>query len=211
MINANSRSLASAAFGFVVAASLLTGCSSSFLNADDELRRENLELKDQVAKLQRTVDLRVAEIDTLHHATTQPTHIDGAEILRAVKLEFDRYSGPRDTKHDGVDDQMVLYMMTIDQHDRFIPVSGQATVQFVDIEAGKPPRLLLERVIGASELSLSYRENFTGTHYSFEIPLTDKVPASLTQVTVKVTLVDAATGATLTAEQVFPLKLVATK
>ena len=205
------RSNYSPAVGLLAFSFLLTGCTSSFLNHDDEIRRENLELKDKIAELQHSIDLRVAQIDSMHSATTRPTKIEGSEILRAVKVEFGSYSGPRDSKHDGMQDQLVLYVETLDQRGRFIPVSGQATVQIVDIHPGVPPKVIVERTVGAKEWDLDYRVNFTGTHYLLEIPLPPNLPADLKEVTAKIAILDAGTGATLTTEQSFELRPAAAK
>jgi hypothetical protein len=176
------------------------GGPKNFTNENDALRRQNLELRDKAAQLQKQIDLRLAEIATLrakNAAATQPA-LEGADIPRVVKLRPDRYSGAIDTNSDGTDDTVRLYIQTIDQQGRFLPAAGRAVVQVVAITPGSPPALLAEKAFSPSEFDAAYRTGLTGTHYSLEVPLDTTTPAG--SATVKITFTDAATHATLTAE-----------
>lgn len=188
----------------------LAGCHAAprnFLNDNDQLRRENLELREKVEQLQKKIDLRLAEIQSLEQRikTASPPAVAGAKVPQAVKIAMDRYSGPIDTNHDGIDDAVRVYLLTQDGEGRFIPVAGRAVVQVVAIEPGRPPALLVEKTFEPNELDAAYRSGLTGTHYTLEVPLVLPPPKGLRQATVKATLTDAASGAQLIAEQAFPL------
>jgi hypothetical protein len=188
----------------ITALALLAGCGTkNFLNDNDRLRRENLELRTQVDQLQKNIDLRLAQIQTLEQRvspTTRPA-IEGAHVPQAAALQLDRYTGAIDTNHDGVDDTVRIYLKPLDQEGRFIPVAGRAVAQVVAIQPGEPPKLLAEKVFEPAEFNQAYRTGLTGTHYTLELPLPSPLPKGLKSATLKVTLTDAATGAQLVAEQ----------
>lgn len=195
------RSLVTPAIGAACLASV--ACHSgprNFLNENDNLRRQNLELREKVDGLQKQIDLRVAEIDTLnaqHGSATRPA-LGGTDVPRVVKLDLDRYTGAIDTNGDGADDTLRIYLKTLDQHGRFLPAAGRAVVQVVAISPGTPPALIAEKTFEPREFDAAYRSGLTGTHFTLEVPLPAKPPAG--GATAKLTFTDAATNATLTAE-----------
>ena len=99
---------------------------------------------------------------------------------------------------DGAIETIRLYVTTLDQKDRLIPVVGLAVVQVISIEPGLPPSVLAEKTFDPIEFDDAYRSGFTGTHYTLEIPLSEPLSKDMTQLTISIALTDGATGATIT-------------
>ena len=185
-------------------ASLLlnAGCSNARQSAEnDRLRRENHLLKDSVNALQEKLALRVAEIDAINagHATTKPA-MPGADIPRVVAVRLGSYSGVGAPDVQGVS-QLRIYLETIDQQGRFLPVAGRATIQAVIIQPDKAPFTLLQKTFEPRDFANAYRSGIGGTHFTLEAPMPKEIPADVNEMTVKVTFTDAATGLTVSAEK----------
>lgn len=170
-----------------------------------------MELRRKVETLQRDIDLRLAEIKRLESQATARPAIEGAKIPQVVVLRFDRYTGGADTDNDGGDDTLRVYIKPMDQRGRFIVVAGSATLQAVAITPGQPPVLVVEKTLSPAEWDAAYRTGMTGTHYSIEAALPRPLPEGVTELTVKVTLTDAAGGATISQEQAVKLRRAAAK
>lgn len=189
--------------------------SAAFLNENDALRRERNELRDQVQQLEQEhtnlvaeVDLLKQRLDTKRAATTANAGLSAADVPHVARLDFDRYTGTLDRDRDGTPDVIRIYLLTLDQAGRFLPIAAVADIQAVAITPGQPPRTLAEHHLDAPAFQASYRAGLTGAHYTIEAPLaapSAETTESLDQITVKVTLQDAATGATLSHEQAISL------
>lgn len=186
-----------------VVAFLAAGCGArNFENDNDRLRTENLELQRVVQQLQANLDLRIGQMQTLRQkldASADPT--EGADPPMLSKLMLGRFSGAVDTDGDGMDDRLRIYLKPLDQHGRFMPVAARATVQTVRIQENQPATVLAERTLTPTQFDACYQSGLTGTHYTLEIELPAPFPAGVPQLTVKVTLTEATSGAKLTAEQ----------
>jgi hypothetical protein len=205
----SNRWRASVAVCACVMALTLTACSGSgraggFANENDELRRDRMELQEQVDQLETDLALRVAEIDKLKQQIGTQGTVEGADVPHVVALKFGRYTGGIDTSGDDVDDLIRIYLQTLDQHGRAIPVAGKATVQLVSIPEEGDPTVVTSRVFAPGELDAAYRQGLTGTHYTLEVALPDSTPNEA--LTVKVTLTDSASGATLTFQDAVPVR-----
>ena len=188
----------------------LFGCGGGpgdFANVNDRLRRENLDLRREAERLNGAIELRVAEIATLRRQIEGATSVvEGAEVPRATALQFGRYSGAMDEDKDGRDEKIRLFVQPVDQKGRFIPVGGRLVVRAVVIGPSEQPTVLAERTFGPVELDEAYRRGVLGAHFRVELPLPQSLPAGETQATVKAFLTDAATGVTLTHEQVVTIR-----
>ena len=196
--------------GTLLLIGLLTiGCTRgprNFLNENDELRRNNLQLRKQVDQLQEKVTLRVAEIEKLQQQLERhPAKVEGANVPEVVTLRFDRYSGAIDTDSDGADDHIRVYLKTLDQHGRFIPVAGRALLQAVVINADATAQVLAQKTFEPTELDATFRTSITGTHYTLDLPLPAPLQSQVDHVTVKLSFTDAATGTELTHETAMSL------
>ncbi|MCC6680104.1 MAG: hypothetical protein IT445_04285 [Phycisphaeraceae bacterium] len=185
----------------IVLCSLLSGCGpKNFKNDNDQLRAERLELQRRVAELEQQLQQRSGEIAALRAVQTNGAESlpgAGAPVFSMIKL--DRYTGPIDSDGNGRDDSLRLYVRTLDQLGRMMPVSARANVQMVELSEGQPPKLYQEKVFEPNDFDAAYRTGLTGTHYTLELSLPPEAPAELT---VKVTVTDL-TGITHSAQQAF--------
>lgn len=187
-----------------LAALLLVGCGPrNFQNANDELRAQRLELRQRVATLEEDLQQRLGEIEALRAQVEGPSaQLPGARppVFAAVKLG--RYTGPVDVDGEGGDDLIRLYVKTLDQQGRMLPVAARAVVQAVHLRPDAEPVLYAERTWEPDAFDAAYRTGFTGTHYTLELPLDDDAPDELT---VKITVTSAA-GVTHSAQQAFGIE-----
>ncbi len=186
------------------------GCSGprNFENENDRLRAENLELNRKVASLEEQLSLRRGEVETLRRQVEGRSRaIEGVDPPVLAKLEIGKFSGPIDTDGDGCDDLIRIYLRTLDQRGRMLPVAGRASVHAVVIheESAGSPRTLARRDYNPDDWTRAYASNFTGTHYTLELPLDEPVPDDAGEVTVKVILTEGSTGTVLSVEQPYPL------
>lgn len=189
----------------VVVTLLLVGCAAGPSNVsreNDRLRQDNLELTRKVETLEREIEARVNQVSSLQKQIgREPKTVDG-ELLQVTSIRFGRYSGALDKDKDGRDELLRIYLHTLDQRGRFMPVSGTAHLLAAHLQEGQPPKVVAEKTLSAQQLDAAYRSGITGTHYTLEAPLTGR----LDYVAVRVTFTDAATAAVLTHEQSFPVQ-----
>jgi hypothetical protein len=176
---------------------------------NDRLRSNALALAREIDSLKAALDLRSAQIAQLNQRAGKSARDAGAELVQLVDLRFDRYSGPIDTNHDGIDDTLRVYVKPVDQQGRFMLAVGAAKLQAVAIVAGKKPRIIVAHVFTAAEFDRAYHSGITGTHYTLEQPLPAELPAEITALTVVLAFTDAATGAKLRHEQAYPIRTLA--
>lgn len=185
------------------------GGSTSEDEVIEELRKENAQLEAEVTSLQEKIDLRLAEIEALKakDGRTAASPQGDADLPRLAVIRFDRYSGAIDTNDDGVDDTLRMWVLTFDQHERFLPTTGKAVLQAVAIRAEQDAKVVADNTWDAATFDKTYRSGFMGTHYRLDLPLPADLDPSLDALTVKLTFTDAATGVTLTREAGVRLKL----
>jgi hypothetical protein len=187
----------------------LPACSSPrrTSEANDKLRKENLELRRQVDDLQAKADLRVAEIDRLQKQVNHPQPaVEGAVAPQLTKITFDRLTGPVDTNSDHKDDTVRVYLRTLDQQGRFLPVAGVAKVQVTGVAPGRDPVVLVDKTFDPKAFDAAYRSGLTGTHYTLELPLPQPLPDGVRSVMIIAHLTDTLTRSTFTAERASPLQ-----
>ncbi len=189
-----------------------TGCKSDFSNSSDRLRKENLELQNQVNILTKNIELRLAEVKTLEDQVgAKKSKIEGAEVPRLVKVSFGRYSGLIDSDRDKLADTLRLYVIFEDQQGRFLPSAGKATLQVVDIRPGEKPQTLAEASFNPKQVDQAYRSGITGTHYTFDVAVPSSLSENIRSATVKFTFTEAFTGVDHTAQQDFDLSPISRK
>lgn len=191
----------------------LASCSApprNFVNDNDRLREENLLLRRQVDTLEKNVAERLAEISAMEQRlASEAGTIEGARIPALTSLRFGRYTSAIDTDADGRDDTVRVYLLTLDQESRFLPVAGRAVLTLTAITPDAGATVIATRTFEPADLDRAYRSGFTGTHYTLDLPLPDDLPADLTQLTLKAFVTDAATGVTLEHEKPLPLRATA--
>ena len=195
---------------------LLSGCrrdvtaTAAFYNENDALRRERNELIKRIATLEQTHRNLEGELTVLRQrleteAAPRPGGLSAADAPRLTRLAFGRYTGTLEASGDQAGRVIRIYLQTLDQHGRFLPVTAVAEVQAVAIVPGASPVVLAEMRVDAKGLDAAYRSGLAGTHYTIDLPQTMQPPAGVDQATVKVTLHDAATGAKVSFEQAVSL------
>ena len=204
--------VSSCALNLIIFTSLIISASSScvgprnFENENDRLRAENLKLQQQVTDQKELLSLRDGELRSLREQIEDSAHaIEGAELPVLSKLSIGKFSGPIDTDGDGDDDLIRIYLQTLDQNGRMMPVAGRVSVQAVIIKENQPPAVIARHDYEPESWHQAYASNFTGTHYTLELDLTDPLPANIKEVTVKVILTEAGTGVQFNTEKPFTL------
>ncbi len=178
---------------------VVTGCGPrNFLNDNDAVRRENLELRKQVQTLEDQVALRAGQLASLQADLAQqrsgsPVSTEGVDAPVLSGVTLDRYSGPLDLDNDGLDEVLRLYVYPVDQKSRFLSTAGTLTVRLASVPAEGEPVLLFERTVSPAEFDASYRAGFTGPYYRVDLPLP---PATPSEVVVRITLSSAVNGVT---------------
>ena len=161
----------------VLALSAVPGCGpKNLLNADDELRRQNMELAREVESLQEQLRLRTAEVESWR-AQVYPGELPpGVNPPVLAGIEIDRYSGPVDLDRDGTDDVARIYVRPIDQQGRMIPVAGTLNVRLVTVPETGEPAVLAEATLDPAALDDAFRQGFTGPYYQIELALPADTP-----------------------------------
>ncbi len=179
----------------------LFGCGNAFLTPDDALRQRVLELEtENAALIQRRdgLEKRLA-IQDGQNGTSLPA---GTERPICVRIELDPYTGPIDRDHDGKLDGIRLYVVPRDAKSRFIQTLGTLHCTATAIPAGDEPITVGKHTFDIAAFDAAFRAGLTGNHYTLEIPIdAKKIPTDLGQVTVKIQLKDAITGAAHEAER----------
>ncbi len=198
--------------GLLILACLLPSCVPERVGGDrspdeviHELRREKASLTDAVGDLERRIESWLAQIAELEGRLADgAVAVEGVtpgDLPRLVQLRFGRYSAAVDSDDDGRDDQIRLFVLTLDQKERFIPVAGRADIQAVEILTDVVPFVVASRALTPDELDRAYRSSFMGTHYRLDLPLPADLATAARSVTVKVSFTDGATGSTVSHEQ----------
>ncbi len=158
-----------------------TGCGpKNYLNDNDQLRRENMELARQIEALEVQLNQRLVQIESLREAAAGQPLPEGVDPPVVSGVEIDSYSGPIDTDRDGIDDVVRLYLLPTDQHGRMIPVAGTLTAALLEIPDEGEPRVLVEVSLNPEQLDAAYRDGFTGPYYLCELPVPADCPAEVT-------------------------------
>ena len=194
----------------VLAVVWASGCSVTVGGGNKttgEIVKENLSLRKDVMDLEEKLSLREAEVKALRQQVEAGKHpLPGAKPPVLSRLELARYTGPVST--DGVvgDTEVIAYVKTEDQNGRMMPVAGEGLLQVVWIPNTGEPRLVVEKRYNPKMWDEAYRSNFTGTHYTLKAELPEGMPAGEYEGTLRVSFLQADTGARFSAQQ--PVKIV---
>ena len=164
-----------------------------------------MELTRQVQTLERDAAQRLEQIEAMERRL-QGDAMEGAHPPRLSQIKFGRYSGALDTDHDGTDDLIRIYLHTLDQLGRFMPVAAVANVRAVQALAEQGPQTISDRAYEVGEFDKAYRSGFTGTHFTLELKLPQPLPADLQRADVYVFVTDAVTGLTHTHVQTLAIR-----
>lgn len=184
----------------------LGGSGKSFVNENDTLRAENLELSRAIDAFEDRVRLLDAELSELRRDRQGDAPLPGAIPPVLAALKFARYTGPIDTNGDGVDDRVMLYLQPVDQLGRTRIVAARLNVQAVSLRADMPPQVLADRTYEPPEFDERWRTGLTGDHYSVEVDLPADLADDVKSLTVQLTLTEAGTGVVVEAQESFVLR-----
>ena len=184
----------------------LGGSGKSFVNENDTLRAENLELSRAIDAFQDRVQLLDAELSELRRDRQGDAPLPGAIPPVLAALKFARYTGPIDTNGDGADDRVMLYLQPVDQLGRTRIVAARLNVQAVSLRADMPPQVLADRTYEPPEFDERWRTGLTGDHYSVEVDLPADLADDVKSLTVQLTLTEAGTGVVVEAQESFVLR-----
>ena len=190
----------------LLAVLVANGCRSARVGGGDtpdeviyELRQEKAALTVRLEKLEQDIARRLEQIDQLvSEGAVRSVHVQGVDpgdLPRLVEVQLGRYSGPLDDDGDGRDDHVRLYVKTLDQRGRFLPVVGRGDIQVVLLADARPPEVIGQLGLGPEAFEAVYRSGFMGTHYLFDVPILIELGNGQHQAAVKVAVTDAATGA----------------
>lgn len=189
----------------LIALLMLPACGKrNFINENDKLRAEKLELKETIGELEQQLSFRTTELQAIRQQLDEgPSKIDGVELPRLAGLVLGMYSGPIDSDGDLQYDAIRVYARPVDQHGRQITAAGKVRLRLITVPAEGDPQTILDQRLTPDEFHNSYRSGVTGTHYTLKADLPDERPD---QAKLHVTLTDAATGRTFVAEKAISLK-----
>ena len=154
----------------------LGGSGKTFVNENDTLRAENLELSRAIDAFEDRVQLLDAELSELRRDRQGDAPLPGAIPPVLAALKFARYTGPIDTNGDGADDRVMLYLQPVDQLGRTRIVAARLNVQAVSLRADMPPQVLADRTYEPPEFDERWRTGLTGDHYSVCLLYTSPSP-----------------------------------
>lgn len=182
---------------------LLTSCGPhNYLNENDKLRAQNLDLQQHVSQLKQQLDLARSENTALRQKLRpHPTTMPSAVVPQLAKIQIGSYSGSLpDHRRD-----LRIYLRTLDGKGRFLPVAGRATLKAVFIPDKGEPQQIAEKTYPPPAFDATYRSTLMGTHYSLDLRLPKHLPNHPDHILVKVFFTQAGTGIKLTAQQSFPV------
>jgi len=183
---------------------MLTGCEAhDFENENDRLREQVMKLERQLGEAQKKLQRRQGQVQALEKKLTQAAGAPDVTEPMLSQLRLGRYSGPIDTDGDDRPDTLRLYLRTLDQDGRMLPVTAEARLQVVHIpDEGEPNRLIDQR-FDREQLNDAYRASFMGEHYSLELDLPDSPQPE--EITVRVTVHQLSTDAEFSVQETYTL------
>ena len=188
----------------LLTALLLTGCASprELSRQNDALRRQNLQLNQQLELMQASLALRESELEAMQQQVNGEPLAD-IDPPRIAGIVVGRYSGGIDLTADGRPDELRLYLRPVDQQGRFMSAAGSARVRLIHTPPDADPVTLVDAAYDPPAFDASYRTGFTGTHYTLTAKLPDDLPA---EALLQVTFNEAGRGLTFTAQRVLSLQ-----
>jgi hypothetical protein len=189
---------------------LIGGCQAgprNFLNENDRLRAENLDLRQQVEQLTRQRDALLRSVAALQQAETAelpwPSELPPP---RCAQLELGGLSGPIDTDNDGVNDALRVYLRTLDARGRFVLTIADVQITVARIPAGEAAETLTTVSLTPEQFDEAYRSGLGGTHYSLTVPLPTIIEAPPAEVSVSIAVRDRLTGRTISTVKTIELR-----
>jgi hypothetical protein len=199
---------------FVVACALtlfmVSGCAKkNYLNENDALRAQVIDLQKQIADLQR----RSEELEVQVRQATAAASGDVSEEVKLatphpVAINIDRLSHVQPQKDGSTGPgRLVVYVDCVDGRGRAVQLVGDVEITAFRLPLETEPSIIGRFTASPLQVSEAYRSSLMGTHYTFEVPLSITLPSPTSgagggdTVFVKVQFTDGVTGIVLTAER----------
>lgn len=206
----NRTPFATAVVVVVAAAALVAGGCGSPNVASIRVRRENQELRNKIAELERREQGHLAQIRSLEsNATTVPSlpseRLD--TLFTTHGLRFGRLTGGADLDREAPGHEgLKVYVVPTDGHGQPLKAAGSFVVEAFDLAKGKDHR------VGRWEFPLDQAEkNWFGQAMLYTYVLTAPWPDGRRpeheDLTLRVTFTDALTGRTFTEQKVVKANL----
>lgn len=191
----------------VAAAAALAACSQgphNFENENDRLRRQVLELEEEVESLRAQRGELRSKLAEADRAPGEVLPEALAALPRVAGINLDRLSGPDDTDSNGSPDRIVVYVKPYDARQRFLQVAGELTIEAFALPpgTGEEPQRIVTLTLSPEELRDAYRYDFTGQYYSAAIPLENTDLSPDASILLRAAFADALSGQTHTAERI---------
>lgn len=191
--------LASAAGAFFLLAGCRVGAGRDIETVNDELRRENLELKQQVETLMRERDdlrLKLGGEAQARLGAMNPEVLEALPVCAG--LEIEKLSGLQPAERSAAATGVVVYLRPVDARGRVVQIVGT-----LDVEAswlagsagkGEAPRTIARARLSPAQLREAYRSGLMGSGYTVELPLEAPIAERNGTLVIRAEFADALTG-----------------
>lgn len=198
--------LALAAGAFVFLPGCRAGAGRNAETVNDELRRENLQLRQQVETLTREREdlrLKLEDESKARLGALKP------EVLAALPvsagLQIERLSGLEPADGSVPATRVVVYLRPVDARDRVIQVVGTVEVEATWLPGGAgqgaAPRTIARARLEPAQLREAYRSGLMGSGYTVELPLEAPIADRRGTLVIRAEFADALTGKVWKAER----------
>jgi outer membrane murein-binding lipoprotein Lpp len=188
---------------------LLAGCIGKPNRANIDLRKQNQDLQNQIATLQRERDAAKAEIAGLKaRSTTVPALPPDrlAKLFTTTGIELGRLTGGADLDPDMPGDEgLKVYVTPLDNHGQKFKAAGSIVVEAYDL-AAEPSASRVGRWEFGVENAAKY---WSGAllRYEYVLPCPFAKPPVHPDITIKVMFSDELTSRTFTQQRVVKVRL----
>lgn len=207
-IPATTRTLALAAGVFLALAGggCRVGGNRDVEKVNDELRRENLDLKKQIETLTRDRDdlrAKLAEESQARLGALKPEVLEALPVCAG--LEIEKLSGLEPAERTVPATGVVAYLRPVDARGRVVQIVGTMDVEATWLAGGagkgESPRTIARARLSPAELREAYRSGMMGSGYTVELPLDQPIADRAGTLVIRAEFADALTGKVWKAEQ----------
>ncbi|MCC6677122.1 MAG: hypothetical protein IT436_08255 [Phycisphaerales bacterium] len=173
---------------------------------NDELRRENLELKQQVEMLSHDRDDLRVKLEGEARARLGALN---PEVLAALPVcagvEIEKLSGLEPADRSAAATGVVVYLRPYDSRDRVVQIVGMLDVEAAWLPGsagkGEAPRTIARARLEPAQLREAYRSGLMGSGYTVELPLETPIGDRAGTLVIRAEFADALTGKVWKAER----------
>ena len=189
--------------GFALTVLLVTVCGCGNPGAQARLTRENMSLREDKQRLERTVGRLNGAISGLKQQVDNLKGFDAnepADLFAPVRIEIVSLSGGTDFDDKPGHDGVTVYLRPRDRDGDAVKVPGRIRIQLTDNSVMGAPRLLgVYRFDDPDDLRKIWHSRFGTMHFALKCPFPPHVRPRGDRVTINAEFTDYLTGRTLTA------------